>query len=256
MTTRFALRRAYDGTAFAGWWRQPDQRTVAGELDAALARLGEGVSVGHEGPVGASRTDAGVHARGQVAHADLQRAWNPGDLQRILNRQLPDDLTCTAIAPVADDFHATQSSTGKTYRYLCDPQGDPWRARFAWRLPFAVDLAALQSLSTETAASTTAAGFARRGEFRDDLTIRLSAVRWYHHRGLLVCRITGDRFTYRLVRSLVGGMLAVARGAARPADWTATLAGEVTPAGREQAPAHGLHLARVHYPVDPFTPPG
>ena len=94
--TSAALLLAYDGSAFAGWWRQPGRRTVAAELDAACRRIGEEAVAA----IGASRTDAGVHARGQVARLDLQRSWEPEALLRALARQLPADLSCMGVAPV------------------------------------------------------------------------------------------------------------------------------------------------------------
>src|SRR3954468_4066245 len=136
---RYALLLAYDGTAFAGWWRQPGARTVAGELDAAFARLGEPAAA----PVGASRTDAGVHAEGQVAHVDLARAWRPRALADALARQLPDDVACLGVAPVADDWPAVHEVRPKTYRYALAVGAvrDPfWAARFAWRPPRAPSL--------------------------------------------------------------------------------------------------------------------
>lgn len=247
---RYALLLAYDGTAFAGWWRQPDQRTVAGALDAAFTRIGEPQATA----IGASRTDAGVHARGQVAHVDCARPWEPADLARVLGRQLPPDLVCRGIAPVADDWHAVHAAAGKTYRYRLHvaARADPFLApRIAWRPPFAVDLAALRNAAGPVLATTDFIAFARRGEHREDLTLRLDAVDWYDRGGYRICRIRGTRFAYRLVRSLVGGMVATATGTVDAAHWRAALGGLPSPAAEQQAPACGLCLERVHYATPP-----
>ena len=141
---RYAVLLAYDGTAFAGWWRQPDTRTVGGVLDAAFARLGEPTA--HA--LGASRTDAGVHAREQVAHVDCARPWRADDLARALSSQLPPDVACRAVAAVAEDWHAVHHASSKTYRYRLDVGAvvDPFLApRISWRPPFTPALPALQA---------------------------------------------------------------------------------------------------------------
>ncbi len=245
----FALLLAYDGTAFAGWWRQAGARTVASELDAACARVGEPQARA----VGASRTDAGVHARGQVAHLITTRAWSAGDLARALAPQLPDDLACRAVAAVDDDWHACHLATGKTYRYALDngPVGDPFTARQAWRPPFRLDLPALRAAAAGISGRRDWRAFARRGDARGDLVRTLTRVEWAAHGQQLICTIAGEAFVYRLVRSLVGAMVAVAHGGCTRAELDAALAGAPSPAGRQQAPARGLHLDEVAYATPP-----
>jgi tRNA pseudouridine38-40 synthase len=247
---RYALLLAYDGSAFGGWWRQAEARSVAGELDAAFARLGEPQAAA----LGASRTDAGVHARGQVAHVDCARTWVAGELQRALNRQLPSDVVCRSVARVADDWHAVHLAGGKTYRYRLDvgDEREPFLApRISWRLPFAIDLAGLQAAARILPGTHDLQAFARRGEHREDQRTTLQTVRWYDAGRYRIAQVRGTRFTYRLVRSLVGGMVAVAHGTVSDDQWQRALAGEVTPAAQQQAPAHGLCLEHVHYPRPP-----
>lgn len=251
---RYALLIAYDGGGFAGWWRQPGLRTVAGELDAALARLGEG----HAAPVGASRTDAGVHARGQVAHVDCARDWEAPALHRALAAQLPADCCVRAVAPVGGSWHAVHEAGGKTYTYAIDngALGDPFRTRHAWRTPFRLELAALQELAAAIPGRRDWRGFARRGDHREseDFVRAITAVGWRADGDLLVCTVTGEGFAYRLVRSLVGALVATAHGGCSRAELDAALAGQDSPAGQQQAPAHGLCLERVHYDAqDPFV---
>lgn len=240
---RFALLLAYDGTDFLGWWRQPGGRTVAGELDAAFARLGETAAA----PVGASRTDAGVHARGQLAHVDLRRNWRPEGLVTALARHLPSDLACLAAAPVAPDWHAVHGVRRKTYRYLLDAGGvpDPFLARIAWRVPGVLDGDLLHRAARLVPGRRDWAAFVRRGDHRMDTACRVLTCRWHGHGAGLACDIAADGFIYRLARSLVGGMVAVARGGIRMEEWAAALAGSANGAARQQAPAHGLTLLRV-----------
>ncbi len=247
---RYALLLAYDGTAFAGWWRQPDVRNVGGVLDAAFARLGEPTAAA----IGASRTDAGVHARGQVAHVDCARMWTPAELARALARHLPPDVACQGIAEVEPEWHAVHDARGKTYRYRLDvgAAAEPFLApRISWRPPFLVDLPALRAAATPLRGDLDLCAFARRGEHRKDLRTQLATVDWYVRGRFLICRIRGSRFGYRLVRSLVGGMVATATGTVTTAQWLSAIAGNVTPAAQQQAPACGLCLERVHYAVPP-----
>lgn len=249
---RFALRLAYDGTAFAGWWRQPGRRTVAGVLDEALVRLGEAEAA----PVGAARTDAGVHAHGQVAHVDLVRAWQPGRLCAELNAHLPPDAACTGVAAVDAAWHATHAATGKTYRYCIDAGlvPDPFASRTSWRPPFA---SALRVGALQAAARAIPLGvhdwsaFRRRGETRADRVRRLDALSCAQEGHRLVLRLSGDGFIYRQVRSLVGALVAVAHDSLRVEALTRALAGEVGGAARQQAPARGLHLDAIAYAEPP-----
>lgn len=246
---RFALRLAYDGSGFSGWWRQPGRRSVAGELDAACGRLGEPAAAA----VGASRTDAGVHARGQVAHLDLLRPRPPAELWRTLNTQLPGDIACVAAAAVESDWHACHRATGKTYRYRIDngPCADPFATATAWRPPFRLDLAALRAAAVPIPGRRDWRGFARRGEHRADLERTIDTATWHAEGPTLVATIGGDGFTYHLVRSLVGAMVAVATGTCDAAELAHALAGGESPAGRQQAPARGLCLEQVRYAPEP-----
>jgi tRNA pseudouridine38-40 synthase len=251
---RVALLIAYDGTDFAGWWRQPGQRTVAGVFDEAFARLGEASAQ----VVGASRTDAGVHAQGQVAHVTTARAWKTGDLCRALATHLPADAACRAVAEVPDGWDACHDALAKTYHYTIDHGvvPDPFLARVAWRPPFVLDPQRLADAAQGLAGERDWSGFSKRGETRHldgDLVRRIDRVAWTTIGGRLRCEVTGGGFTYRLVRSLVGAMIAVANGTCTRAELDAALAGRDSPAGRQQAPARGLCLEHISYPTAIFT---
>ena len=251
---RYALLIAYDGTDLNGWWRQPDARTVAGELDAACARIGENHGIEH-GVVGASRTDAGVHALGQVAHLDTKRVWDADDLAHVLERQLPPDIAIHKIAQVADDFHACHSCTHKTYRYQIDTSTPrlPHAVRQAWRSP------ELQAPELLYAAAELLTGthdwqaFARSSDKRDDFVRAIHAITWQQENNGWTCAITGSGFIYRHVRILVGTMVAAAAGQLSLEDISAALSGTRNKVAKQQAPAAGLCLMRCTYPNDIFT---
>jgi tRNA pseudouridine38-40 synthase len=243
------LLLAYDGSAYAGWWQQAGQRTVAGAVDAAWARLGEsGIRC-----QGASRTDAGVHARGQVAEVMLQRAWEPRRAQHALDRHLDATCFCRAVALPPPGWQGVAAARSKTYVYtLCArPERDPWRHREVWQVPFALDLAALQAAAALIPGRHDWSAFRRRDESRDleqDGGWRaIDCCTWSEHGPWLQCRVRGEGFLHHLVRSLVGAMVAVAHGSCSLDQLRQAVAGVANPASRQQAPAHGLCLETVAY---------
>lgn len=238
------LRIAYDGTNFSGCPALPGQRTICGALERALARVQASPTTLET----LSRTDAGVHARANVAVVELPRDFSPNELLAILDRHLPEDLRCVATAAAPDRVHVL----GKTYTYTLDvsPWGDPLRARFAHRVARAPDLDHLARLSERLAGTHDFAAFRRAGETRHDLRRTLTRAQWVAGESALTFEIEGQGFTYRLVRSLVGGMLAVASGACSERDWHAALDGRTTHASRQTAPARGLCLRWLEVPAD------
>jgi tRNA pseudouridine38-40 synthase len=252
---RVRLDVAYDGTDFSGWAAQPDRRTVAGVLTEALDRLfGPGRATGM---TVAGRTDAGVHATGQVCHVDVPAdSWQAlaGTLVRRLAALLPADVRVRAATPVPADFDARFSALGRVYQYRVTdaPYGaDPLRRRdtLAWPRPLAVDL--MNEAAAGLVGEHDFAAYCRRKEF--GTTIR--AVRRLDWRrdpdGVLVATVEADAFCQAMVRSLVGALLAVGDGR-RPVPWPAELLRR-----RERAnevvvvPPHGLVLVAVSYPADP-----
>ena len=249
---RFALRLAYDGTEFSGWWRQPNRKTVAGELDQAFARIGEPAARAE----GASRTDAGVHAADQLAHVDCQRTWHADALRLALGRQLPPDLAVRAVAAVPDEWNAIAGVRRKTYGYRLDlgPSPDPMLSRFAWRPPWSarIDRSRMAAAVARLPGERDWSAFVRRGDRREDPRCRIIAARLVTRGSTVEIRLTADGFLYRLVRSLTGAVGAVACAAATMDDLDAALAGTTTTASRQQAPARGLHLLRIVHRAPPF----
>jgi tRNA pseudouridine38-40 synthase len=240
---------AYDGSGFRGWAHQPESRTVQGVLEQAL-----GVLLRADPPrlTVAGRTDAGVHARGQVTHADLpeDRAGDPLLLRR-LNGLLPPDVRVRRVGLAPEGFDARFSALARTYRYrVADgPEHvDPLR-RDVLDWPRPLELGALQAAAPAMLGEHDFAAYCRRRE--GATTVReLLALDWERLDGLLVMTITADAFCHSMVRSVVGAMLAVGEGR-RPPQWPRGLldlrarATEVA-----VAPPHGLTLEQVAYPPD------
>jgi tRNA pseudouridine38-40 synthase len=248
---RVRLDLAYDGTAFGGWAAQPGRRTVQGALEEAL-----GVLLRAPAPrvTVAGRTDAGVHARGQVAHVDLP-AGVAGDrlLLRRVNGLLPDDVCVRAAGLAPAGFDARFSAVWRRYRYrIADGPGvvDPLRRHDTLSWPRELDLALLQHGSTPLIGEHDFAAFCRRRE--GATTIRgLQALVWGRGpEGVLEAVVQADAFCHSMVRSLVGALVAVGEGR-RPVDWPGSLL--VLGARSSEvavAPPHGLVLEAVGYPPD------
>lgn len=253
-SARLRLDLAYDGTEFSGWAVQPGRRTVAGVLGEALDRL-LGTD-GHHGLTVAGRTDAGVHARGQVCHLDaVPEAWQrvvDGPVRR-LTGVLPPDVRVTAVTPVSQEFDARFSALERRYRYRVSdaPYGvDPLRRHdtVAWRHP--LDLTAMRASVAGLVGEHDFAAYCRRRE--DATTVRrLTRLEWQRDAyGVLVATVAADAFCHAMVRSLVGAMLAVGQGRHEP-QWPARLLARRERAGEVQvAPARGLTLMSVAYPED------
>ncbi|MGY0004262.1 tRNA pseudouridine(38-40) synthase TruA [Micromonospora sp. I033] len=253
--TRLRLDVSYDGTDFSGWAAQPTRRTVAGVLMQTLDLvLGAGTATGL---TVAGRTDAGVHATGQVCHLDLPaEVWrqHDGRLLRRLARLLPPDVRVRAMSEVPADFDARFSATFRRYEYRVTDA--PWGAEplrrtdtLAWPKP--LDLAALNAAAAGLVGEHDFAAYCRRKE--NATTLReVTRLDWRRDPdGILVATVRADAFCQNMVRSLVGAML-VAGDGRRPVEWPASLlsrrerSSEVT-----VAPAHGLALVEVGYPADP-----
>jgi tRNA pseudouridine38-40 synthase len=245
---RIALKLAYLGTGLAGWQRQANARTVQGELEAALARVCfQAVPV-----VGAGRTDAGVHATGQVAHCDLPLPIPPAGLARALNTVLPAPIRVVGAHRVAASFHARNSALGKSYRYRLGWGAplDPWEALRRWEIPRPPDLERVGSCLDHLVGSHDFAAFALSGHAglgARGTTRTIHAARVVVRGRCADLVFDGDGFLRGMVRRLLGALLEVGRGA-RPESWfLALLAADMASPPAPTAPAHGLTLEKVHY---------
>lgn len=240
------LTLAYDGTRFIGWQRQAEGESVQGALEHALARF-EGAPVTAHG---AGRTDAGVHALGQVATVQLTCRHDTATLIRALNAQLPEDIRVLAIEDVAPDFHARFSARSKTYRYQIRnaPIASPFERAYVWHLPERLDMSALMGAAAALVGTHDFAAFQSAGT-ETSTTIRTvtRSVAVCDTSGLLTYEIEGDGFLRHMVRAIVGTLAEVGR-AARPADNMAVLLrGGLRSEAGATAPPHGLFLVRVGY---------
>lgn len=248
--TRFRLGISYDGSDFAGWAQQRDQRTVQGELQRVLTHLTqEGVEL-----TCAGRTDAGVHARGQVAHLDVRSAALPS--VRRLNRALPDDIRVLDVTEVAPAFDARFSALWRRYSYTVsdDPRGpDPLRRRYELDTGRELDIPAMNEAAKPLIGEHDFTSFCKIKEH--GTTVReILSLAWEREVDLrtgmtsAVMHVTADAFCHSMVRSLVGALLAVGERR-KPIEFPKTaLDLHAREAGVTVMPAHPLVLEEVGYP--------
>jgi tRNA pseudouridine38-40 synthase len=290
-TTRWRLVLAYDGSAYRGFAAQPHQATVAGSLAGALART----TRADEPPriTCAGRTDAGVHARGQVVHVDLPgalpkvrrggatRPMGPEDLMGALNRQLGPSIVVRDAAPAPAGFDARRSATARHYRYLVwnAPVPDPLLAPLSWHIATPLERRAMAAATDTVVGEHDFGAFCRRppGKGSDKpLVRRVRRAGWSVEEGpevddasgagpasdagkLLRLDIEADSFCHQMVRSLVALLVEVGRGGPTVADVVAALRSGDRSGLPAPAPACGLCLVAVSYrdapsPADPEMP--
>lgn len=237
----------YDGTRYDGWQRQGNtDNTLQGRLEGVLSRMaGKPVEI-----QGAGRTDAGVHARGQVASVHLPEGYTPQEVQNYLNRYLPEDVAVVDVVEMGERFHARLSATGKEYRYhiRMGSVPDVFARKYQYRVEEPLDLAAMER----------AAGYLTgKHDFRSfcgNRRFKKSTVREVFHIGVEVCGsdltliYRGDGFLYNMVRILTGTLLEVGLGQRTPESMVDILEARERTAAGKTAPAQGLVLQEVYYP--------
>ncbi|MCU1593601.1 MAG: truA [Frankiales bacterium] len=249
---RVRIDLSYDGTSFAGWAAQHDQRTVQGELESAFAVIARRDDLPRLTVAG--RTDAGVHARGQVAHLDLPAELAEDRLLlRRLNGRLPDDIQVRAVSRAPEGFDARFSGVSRTYVYrVADGPAavDPLRRRDTLEWPRPLDLGSVRAGSSGLVGLQDFAAYCKKRE--GATTIRtLLRLDWERlPDGVLEATVQADAFCHSMVRSLIGALLAVGDGRREPSWPAELLTSTVRATGVLVAPAHGLTLVAVEYPPD------
>lgn len=252
---RLRLDLAYRGDGFHGWQVQPGLRTVQGEVGACLERLLGRPCL----PIGAGRTDTGVHARGQVAHVTLRDDAEAARVARSLPGMVPDDILVHGARRVSPAFDARRCATHRRYAYTLLTAPDLFRP-FAWRVGWTLDRGAMDLACGNLLGVHDFTSFCRTASLRDDNRCRVDACGFEWGESWGIFHVQADRFLHNMVRNLVGVLVEVGRGRRRPDDLVAVLAARDRRAAGMRAPAHGLCLIEVGYPTaydDPgYVPSG
>ena len=254
MTRRIALLLEYDGTGFAGSQLQTETRTVQGVLEAAVEKTTEAASR----VAFAGRTDAGVHAEGQVASFVTESALDAETLRRALNAWLPEDVVVRAVADVDPAFDPRRGALRRRYRYVIDnrPVRPALQRLRAWHVATRLDEAAMTRAAAGVLGHRDFAAFASRLEDAGASTVRnLERFDVSRDDDNVTCTLEANGFLPHQVRRMVGALAEVGKGRRGVDAYGALLDGPPGSAG-PAAPPHGLYLERVYYPVDPFSTAG
>lgn len=239
----------YVGHSFSGWQRQRTHRTVQGEFERVLERLvGRRVTTNAAG-----RTDAGVHALGQVVSFRVPARWEPAALQRALNALLPSEIWVARVGAAPEGFHARRHATARRYRYVvgCDAAArSPFRRPFEWALGQPLDGTLLAAAAAALLAEHDFRAFAAVGQRKPHYRCRVTCSQWDarpNGEGFIFT-IEADRFLHHMVRFLVGTMVDVGRGRRPPDDMPRLLGSTSNAETSPPAPPEGLYFVGARYP--------
>jgi tRNA pseudouridine38-40 synthase len=248
---RFRLDLEYVGTRYSGWQIQKNARTVQGALHEAVRKV-SGRSDFES--YGAGRTDAGVHALQQVAHLDLETRLAPVALRRALNDELPADVNLLRVEKVARQFHARHSAVARAYLYQIARRRTAFGKPFVWWIKDPLDFAALAATARVFEGMHDFRSYSDQGAREGDTRVKLERVELVEAGGLLLVRVLGSHFLWKMVRRLVGVIAEVGRGGLALKEAERFLRERSDVPATLTAPPSGLFLERVLYAGD--APPG
>ena len=253
--SRFRLTLEYAGTRYSGWQIQKNARTVQGELARSIRE-----AVGHAQfeLYGSGRTDAGVHALAQVAHLELQTAMGGGALQDAINDGLPADIHVLSIEPAAPRFHARHDAVSRSYLYQISSRRTAFGKPYVWWIRDALAIDAMDRAARLFVGMHDFGSFSDRSAEQGSTQVLVEGVSLAKVWDLVLIRIQGSHFLWKMVRRMVGVLVEVGRGKLQPADVERFLTSPSDAPARLTAPPSGLFLERVlyrgeprHYPLDP-----
>lgn len=243
---RYKCIIAYDGTRFSGYQVQPNKRTVQSDFEAVLSKMhkGENVKVSASG-----RTDAGVHAKGQVIHFNSPLPISEDKWELALNSLLPDDISVLKVEKASETFHARFDASGKEYRYFLylSRKRDPFQRNFAYHFPYPLDIALMKKASQYLLGTHDFSSFCSAKTEIEDKVRTIEAIEIRQEGQSLSFRFVGNGFLYNMVRILVGTLLEVGSGDRKPAEILDILEKKDRRFAGKTAPANGLYLWEVFY---------
>lgn len=248
---RHFLELRYDGGAYCGWQRQPEQPSVQQTLERALSTLlRREIFV-----TGAGRTDTGVNASYYVAHFDTEEAIpEPNRLLMKLNFLLPPDIAAGSLTPVAEEAHARFSAREREYRYFIEPHKNPFTRHAAWQYHVPLDIARMNEAARMLTEATDFTSFAKLNSNNRTNICRVTHAAWTTEPdGRLRFTIRADRFLRNMVRAVTGTLVDVGRGRYTPEEFRGIIEARDLSRSSAGAPAQGLFLSDIRYPEELFA---
>lgn len=240
----YCITIEYDGSAFAGWQLQPEQRTIHGELESALAMLNRGKPTRIHG---AGRTDTGVHARGQVANFIIDQKWDEEELRRAINGNVGRDVYIHKCQKVDDDFHARFSARSRRYSYRCRINNAILDRNYVWRLGWLPAVEILQACADIVKGEHDFTSFSKWSSGVKNRSCIVQQSRWINDGDFVTYTIEANHFLQHMIRYLVGTMIEVANEKISVEDFQILLEERNPQARIYKAPAEGLILEEVNY---------
>lgn len=250
------IRIEYDGSNFCGWQKQPDARTVQGEIEHVLRFIAMDEVLVH----GTSRTDAGVHALGQCASFEWTNNMPVEKLPEVMNRRFgaggagrsgaPGDIRILSAEVMPDDFHARYDCKGKTYRYIIDKTGDIFRRNYSYQFPevSTLDIDRMREAAAHIVGTHDFKCFETAGGTPRETTVRtITNLTITENESEIIVEITGDGFLYNMVRIIVGTLVEVGLGKKEPGDLPAIIESCDRRNAGFTAPPNGLYLKEIYF---------
>jgi tRNA pseudouridine38-40 synthase len=233
----------YDGTDFVGWQVQLNGRSVQGEIEGALMQiLQEKVNI-----IGAGRTDAGVHARGQVASCRFSSSRSLDEVRRGLDGLLPEDIVVKSVEEVPLEFHARYDAKERRYRYFISKEKHALCRRYAWYIPYSLNIAEMQRAVSLVEGKHNFEAFSKTDSGTENYVCTVRSASWFEEDDRLIFEIRADRYVRGMVRGLVGTMVDVGRGYTTVYEFERILMSRSRLEAGMAAPAKGLFLEEVTY---------
>lgn len=243
----FKIVLSYDGTRYKGWQRLGDgENTLQAKLEQVVSRMvGEKIEV-----IGSGRTDAGVHALGQVANFHADTALSTDEILRYLRTYLPEDVGVLSVEEADSRFHSRLNAAGKTYRYRIWNSAEPcvFERKYVWRVPEALDISAMEQAARLLEGTHDFLAFCSNKHFKKSSVRTIHSICLRREGPMLVIDVTGSGFLYNMVRIIVGTLVEVGCGKRSAQDMDRILATRMRENAGAMAPACGLFLLEVQYP--------
>jgi tRNA pseudouridine38-40 synthase len=249
---RFKFHLEYQGTRYSGWQIQQNAKTVQGEISSAIRKVTRQTEFEF---YGAGRADAGVHALRQVAHLDIRSAPPADRFCRELNDALPSDINILKIEPAPERFHARHGAVSRSYLYQISRRRTAFGKKLVWWVKEELDIPSMQSAAALFAGMRDYRSFAAEDTTDRSTRVLIERIELREFGDLLLIRIQGSHFLWKMVRRIVGVLVEVGRGGLTIQDVAHFLKSKSDQPARLAAPASGLFLERVFYREDPHSMP-